>query len=218
MRCIFNFEENTKQIIVLKPNYEFLTWIIPIDSPSNLKNSFQLFKQHYLEAMGEHLQVDSEKDAEIIEAWDCSDMQVREEYGKLCSLQDLNIDDNYDNLFLINCYNYLLEEAQNDAFGMVKWISIKRINIWESISDWLTAGKSSKKNIDRIFKTSTKWRHIRRELLEIHDKNCMILNNDERNNVPANQEVFHILVIWRSQQSLNKASSTSCVLIVGSYR
>lgn len=85
MRCLYNFDKDTseKQIIVLLSNYEFLTWVLPSEEfdTSRSLNPFQLFKQHYLEAMS--IQEDSENAAEIIEAWECSDEQVRQEYNKV---------------------------------------------------------------------------------------------------------------------------------------
>ncbi|CAB4428851.1 unnamed protein product [Rhizophagus irregularis] len=92
MRCLYNFDKDTseKNIIVLLPNYEYLTWNLP---PIIIGNSepFQLFKQHYLEARRDRILHDSEEVEEIIEAWN-SDIHVREEYEKLCSsFQDYKV-------------------------------------------------------------------------------------------------------------------------------
>src|SRR4051812_44040545 len=88
MECFYNFNKDTseKQIIVLKPNCEFLTW--KLSSTEINSSPFQLFKQHYLEAMENYLKYSqgsenaSNVNKEIIEAWNY-DKQVREEYGKL---------------------------------------------------------------------------------------------------------------------------------------
>ena len=100
LRCIYDKSEN--QIIILKENYECLMWKISFTeiNPLNNLNPFQLFKQHYLKAINEYLQKnDSEKisklnriNLEIIEAWNCSDIQVREAYEILCySLQYFDV-------------------------------------------------------------------------------------------------------------------------------
>lgn len=85
MRCLYNFDKDTseKNIIVLLPNYEYLTWNLPSIIIGN-SEPFQLFKQHYLEARGDRILHDSEEVEKIIEAWN-SDIHVREEYEKLCS-------------------------------------------------------------------------------------------------------------------------------------
>lgn len=86
MRCLYNFnaEKSEKYIVVLLSKYEFLEWKLPTIIIGNLE-PFQLFKQHYLEARNDRILHDSEEVAEINEAWDCSDINVREEYEKLCS-------------------------------------------------------------------------------------------------------------------------------------
>jgi hypothetical protein len=90
MRCLYYFDEDTseKQIVVLLRNYEFLKWQLTPTIIGNL-SPFQLFKQHYLEAKNIlFLHDDPEVVSEIFEAWECSDMNVREEYEKLCPLQN----------------------------------------------------------------------------------------------------------------------------------
>ncbi|CAI2163415.1 15677_t:CDS:2 [Funneliformis geosporum] len=82
------FEAIPSRIIILKPDYEFLMWELPTEErkhfPSHQEalNPFQLFRKHYLEAMYKPYRND---DAEIIEAWCCSDKQVHEVYGNICS-------------------------------------------------------------------------------------------------------------------------------------
>src|SRR5436189_1428978 len=98
MECFYNFNNTTseKQIIVLKPNCEFLTWNL---SSTKINSSpFQLFKQHYLKAMkhynpGNDLYVNNVNN-EIIEAWNY-DKQVREEY------EELSMESNHTNAIII---------------------------------------------------------------------------------------------------------------------
>src|SRR6266498_2586219 len=83
--CFYNFNKDTseKQIIVLKPDYELLIWKLPsteteLEKYSSGENPFQFFRKNYLETINEYPD-NSEKDAEIIEAWKHSDEQVHEE-------------------------------------------------------------------------------------------------------------------------------------------
>lgn len=94
MQCFYNFKKDTseKQIIVLKPNYEFLMWKLQIKlekyTPKNLK-PFSLFYDHYAKATN-HSQKKTKKykkfKLEIINAWNNADREVRIEYNELASL------------------------------------------------------------------------------------------------------------------------------------
>jgi hypothetical protein len=94
MQCFYNFKKDTfeKQIIVLKPNYEFLIWELQIDMgkyiPKDL-NPFFLFYDHYTKAMN-HSQKKSNMykkfKSEIIKAWNNADEEVRIKYNELASL------------------------------------------------------------------------------------------------------------------------------------
>ncbi|GBC06665.1 hypothetical protein RclHR1_00070032 [Rhizophagus clarus] len=186
LRCLYSFDEDTfeKQIIVLKPNYEFVTWALP-DTSSGL-NSVQLFKQHYLEALGEDLQVNSEMDAEIIEAWNCSDMQVREEYGKLCSLQDSSFTNN---LYLVISFDSQIYKNYKAIKGFCIFRALTQIHY----HNVLTAGKTSTKSIDRIFKTRPE------NMVTVLNYNDEEVESMEINNYAnqGNEEILHILVRWK---------------------
>ncbi|CAG8567919.1 9729_t:CDS:2, partial [Funneliformis caledonium] len=86
------FLENSiiNRIIILKPDNEFLMWELPptdINSHQDTLDPLTLFRKHYLKAKNRDtsLSLSSDPDAEIIEAWSCSDKQVHEVYGKFCS-------------------------------------------------------------------------------------------------------------------------------------
>ena len=95
------YTTDSKQIIVLKPNYEFLMWELPSieieleNYPPEKFEPFQLFRNHYLGAIKDHPNTTEEAsklDEEITEAWNHSDEQVHEVYKKFCSsLQELRI-------------------------------------------------------------------------------------------------------------------------------
>ncbi|CAG8464149.1 10784_t:CDS:2 [Funneliformis mosseae] len=104
IRCLLNIEiteQNTveKNVVVLKPNREFLMWSpssstiernVRYTTSRNLidQNSFHIFKQHYLEALnGKGNRDDISKlnrvHNEIVEAWKNADKEVIEEYRNL---------------------------------------------------------------------------------------------------------------------------------------
>ncbi|RIA88136.1 hypothetical protein C1645_826781 [Glomus cerebriforme] len=130
MRCLYNFDKDTseKQIIVLKSNYEFLMWKLPsteLDISIKLR-PFQLFRKHFLEATSEYLQGGSRNAAEIVEAWDCSDIKVREEYSKLCPLN-------------CNAFDHVSNDMITYEIGTEKKANItlyQRDENFDNISDW----------------------------------------------------------------------------------
>ncbi|CAG8478419.1 4261_t:CDS:2 [Funneliformis caledonium] len=113
IRCLLNIEiteQNTveKNVVVLKPNREFLMWSpssstiernVRYTTSRNLidQNSFHIFKQHYLEALnGKGKRDDISKfnrvHKEIVEAWKNADKEVIEESNyQNCSMDSLYI-------------------------------------------------------------------------------------------------------------------------------
>ncbi|PKY32426.1 hypothetical protein RhiirB3_450601 [Rhizophagus irregularis] len=94
MQCFYNFKKDTSenQIIVLKPNYEFLKWKVQIELgryTSKRLDPFFLFYYHYAEAMN-HSQKKSIKykklKSEVIKAWNNADKVVHKKYNELASL------------------------------------------------------------------------------------------------------------------------------------
>ncbi|CAI2167404.1 17714_t:CDS:1 [Funneliformis geosporum] len=108
------FDKYNNYIIVLKPNYDFLTWKLP-DSISSKENPYLSFRKNFFKsakAIQKQKSIDiSRMDRDITEAWKNADEQVRIEYEKLYYLNKVpdpstsklwNINDTYALLHYLN--------------------------------------------------------------------------------------------------------------------
>ncbi|PKK80860.1 hypothetical protein RhiirC2_841372 [Rhizophagus irregularis] len=93
MQCFYNFKEDTSenQIIILKPNYEFLIWKLELSQYVVCVSPFQLFKRHYLKATYNLRKISNKSSRlkkEMSKAWNCADIEVHLKYIKLASLHN----------------------------------------------------------------------------------------------------------------------------------
>ncbi|GBC06662.1 hypothetical protein RclHR1_00070029 [Rhizophagus clarus] len=82
-----------KNVVVLRPNYEFLMWKLPSKQEiletkiSEVQlNGFKLFKMHYLKAFKGGVNLSKFDQAEISKTWEDADKEIHFEYEKLAFL------------------------------------------------------------------------------------------------------------------------------------
>ncbi|CAB4486444.1 hypothetical protein RhiirA1_387255 [Rhizophagus irregularis] len=107
-------ESQNKNVIVLRPDYEFLMWPIPSEpEPENQLTSFELFELHYHNAFEQGVNLSELNQAEVHKAWDSADKEIHFEYKKL-AYGNLEYTDDMKHKILISQLHFIPPQNDND--------------------------------------------------------------------------------------------------------